>query len=139
MRSPAIHSTEPQSIDFSNQSPMTESINRKNLISIEKANDQPKEIEDENSGPITISALGKNVHINDSEDEQEPQNRISIELGMPSEENTIQIETRYCPICTIEQPLRAKHCKDCNVCIALYDHHCPWTGNCVGERNRFYF
>ena len=37
-------------------------------------------------------------------------------------------EKRYCTVCNVEQPLRSKHCKDCRRCVALYDHHCPWTG-----------
>lgn len=37
-------------------------------------------------------------------------------------------EKRYCTVCNVEQPLRSKHCKDCKRCVALYDHHCPWTG-----------
>ncbi len=38
------------------------------------------------------------------------------------------IEKRYCTICNIEQPIRSKHCKDCQRCVAMYDHHCPWMG-----------
>lgn len=49
------------------------------------------------------------------------------------------IEYKYCTICHIEQPLRCKHCKRCDHCVATHDHHCPWIGNCVGERNRLWF
>jgi hypothetical protein len=34
-----------------------------------------------------------------------------------------------------QQPLRARHCRDCRRCVRRYDHHCPWMENCVGERN----
>jgi hypothetical protein len=46
------------------------------------------------------------------------------------------VERRYCTACNLEQPIRAKHCKDCKYCVALHDHHCPWLGICIGERNR---
>ena len=46
---------------------------------------------------------------------------------------------RRCGYCNIIQPLRAKHCEDCNQCVHRYDHHCPWLGNCVGERNHRFF
>ena len=31
------------------------------------------------------------------------------------------------------------HCFDCNVCVEGYDHHCPWTGKCIGKNNLQYF
>lgn len=46
------------------------------------------------------------------------------------------IDKRYCSLCNLEQPLRSKHCKICKCCIYLYDHHCPWLGNCIGEKNK---
>ena len=51
------------------------------------------------------------------------------------------VEMKYCSICHLEQPLRTKHCEKCDQCVATHDHHCPWIGNCVGERNkaRYYY
>ena len=28
-----------------------------------------------------------------------------------------------------------EHCFECNICVEGYDHHCPWTGKCIGKRN----
>lgn len=27
------------------------------------------------------------------------------------------------------------HCNICKVCVAQYDHHCPWINGCVGKHN----
>ena len=64
------------------------------------------------------------------------------EIHTSEEEDIVLfVEIKYCTICHLEQPLRTKHCKSCDQCIATHDHHCPWIGNCVGERNkaRFYY
>ena len=39
---------------------------------------------------------------------------------------------KYCEHCDYYQPPRAVHCRDCNVCIAGFDHHCVWMGTCIG-------
>ncbi|SOV78012.1 palmitoyltransferase, putative [Plasmodium sp. gorilla clade G3] len=69
-----------------------------------------------------------------------------------AEENNIPIEKRkirnYVPnkytICDkcdfLVRPERAHHCRTCNKCILKMDHHCPWIGTCVGEKNlKFFF
>eukprot|EP00128_Syssomonas_multiformis_P000101 Colp12_sorted_trinity150504_noHs@18610 len=45
---------------------------------------------------------------------------------------------KKCPP-TVIKPLRTRHCKECNRCVARFDHHCPYLGQCVGERNHVVF
>jgi len=45
----------------------------------------------------------------------------------------------YCSECCSTAPRRCRHCWICNVCVLKRDHHCIFTGNCVGYRNQRYF
>ncbi|OMJ70560.1 hypothetical protein SteCoe_31438 [Stentor coeruleus] len=53
--------------------------------------------------------------------------------------NDDKFEYLYCTVCFCDQPLRARHCKICGICVATFDHHCPFIGNCVGEKNKLVF
>ncbi|KAK9916497.1 hypothetical protein WJX75_003392 [Coccomyxa subellipsoidea] len=46
---------------------------------------------------------------------------------------------QLCVTCKIVRPLRAKHCAVSKRCVAMFDHFCPWVGNCIGAGNRHYF
>jgi len=41
----------------------------------------------------------------------------------------------FCIKCKVMRDENTVHCVDCKVCIKGYDHHCPWTGKCIGEGN----
>ena len=68
---------------------------------------------------ITPGNLDENLQKDGLEAQKKEEHKVEIDY----------IERRYCTVCNLEQPIRARHCKHCNKCVACYDHHCPWLGN----------
>lgn len=82
---------------------------------------------------INIQDLNNKIEINTGTNQTKERN---ISDNSDKQET---LENPYCLICFIETPLRAKHCKECDHCIATFDHHCGYIANCVGEKNKKYF
>lgn len=82
-------------------------------------------------------------HLSDSL--QNAEQPVDLELGAvlssekPPEAHHHEPELHVCSYCNIVQPLRTKHCNDCERCVSRYDHHCFFVGTCVGQRNHFLF
>ena len=47
----------------------------------------------------------------------------------------------FCDMCNIiiDPKERIEHCDECDICISKYDHHCYWTGKCIGKNNIIVF
>lgn len=41
----------------------------------------------------------------------------------------------YCEKCLTTTEDKVYHCYECDVCIEGHDHHCIWTGKCIGKGN----
>lgn len=46
---------------------------------------------------------------------------------------------QHCEICDALAPPRSFHCSQCRTCILTRDHHCFFTGCCIGHQNFRYF
>ncbi|KAM3142365.1 hypothetical protein pb186bvf_005522 [Paramecium bursaria] len=51
--------------------------------------------------------------------------------------NLIESDQRtwFCKQCNRRQEFTTRHCKECDLCIKKFDHHCPWVGKCIGGNN----
>lgn len=71
-------------------------------------------------------------HIEEEIDEES----VQYEEELKAEEvNQFRINVRYCKTCCRYKAPRTFHCQTCQACIDGYDHHCAFTGTCIGTNN----
>ena len=61
------------------------------------------------------------------------------QVMVPVQTAKIENGWRLCCSCEAIAPPRSWHCPTCNVCILKRDHHCIFTGCCIGHYNHRYF
>jgi palmitoyltransferase ZDHHC9/14/18 len=66
---------------------------------------------------------------------QQPRNPFIREITISNQ----ILHEKYCVTCKCWRPVRASHCGQCERCVEVHDHHCPWTGNCIGKNNYKWF
>jgi len=86
---------------------------------------------------VTIQETSKNK--NNLESRINMQSNCFFENNIKNDASITDLSEKYCINCFIDIPIRGKHCKICKSCIATFDHHCIWVGNCIGEYNRKFF
>eukprot|EP01017_Pseudomicrothorax_dubius_P010418 TRINITY_DN13724_c0_g1_i3.p1 TRINITY_DN13724_c0_g1~~TRINITY_DN13724_c0_g1_i3.p1 ORF type:complete len:424 (+),score=55.89 TRINITY_DN13724_c0_g1_i3:244-1515(+) len=150
--SPAVSTEQPKK--ETSQTPKSKNFSKLNEESVKIAAEAGNDLENimtteiDNGIPQKVKLSSREVHLVDVKRANSNIPQVLVEIGTAPNSAEIQIEPqsspdyierRYCNRCFIEQPLRAKHCKDCNRCVAMYDHHCPWLGTCIGEKNHGLF
>ncbi|CAI5715227.1 unnamed protein product [Hyaloperonospora brassicae] len=70
--------------------------------------------------------------VSTSYDEKMHNVRWLVESKLPS-------ATKLCLTCLHKRPLRGKHCAELNMCIAKFDHYCPFVVNAIGAQNHAVF
>lgn len=53
--------------------------------------------------------------------------------------SVLQPNWRFCPGCEANSPPRSFHCNICRTCVLKRDHHCIFSGCCIGYKNQRFF
>lgn len=81
----------------------------------------------------------KTSNVNSNNSNSNSQNPRKMSERSKNSRSKEDILCKKCPTCMIIKTPRVFHCDSCNVCVSVHDHHCPWIGGCIGQRNHKYF
>ncbi|CAK90701.1 unnamed protein product (macronuclear) [Paramecium tetraurelia] len=72
-------------------------------------------------------------------DDEESFGSMKSNRSAKSEKIGEYFQERFCSRCRVMRPPKTSHCYNCNNCVKMYDHHCTFMSNCIGQRNYRYF
>ena len=53
--------------------------------------------------------------------------------------NETKVFLKWCSSCNLYRPPRGYHCRKCDRCVLVMDHHCIWLNTCIGAGNYPFF
>jgi palmitoyltransferase ZDHHC9/14/18 len=87
-------------------------------------------------GIVFIEDDPESIELGDTSQGKSPEEKL--ELGGGAKVGTASkngVQKIMCGQCGNDRPRTASHCYECGLCVNHLDHHCPWTGKCIAQKN----
>ena len=84
---------------------------------------------------IRISVLDPGFGINEPKDDDKTAGEQMKSSKGPHVTFSKDHDKHFCFWCQKTRQQGTKHCRQCDKCVAGFDHHCPFLNQCIGEKN----